>query len=67
MEQIIDTIINGPARYTQEHNLGPELTLVIIIGALLLEFGIISSLPDIQIIPIRTHVFICIIAPDWRW
>ncbi len=41
MEQIIDTIINGPARYTQEHQLGPELTLVIVLGALLLEFGIV--------------------------
>jgi len=41
MEKIIDTIINGPSRYTVEHHLSPTLTLVIVIGVLLLEFGVV--------------------------
>lgn len=39
MQQFIDTLINGPARYTQEHHLSDGWTLVVVIGALLLEFG----------------------------
>jgi hypothetical protein len=38
MQQFLDTLINGPARYTQEHHLSPALTLVVIIVALLAEF-----------------------------
>lgn len=40
MQQFIDTLINGPARYTQEHNLSDGWTLVVVIGALLLELGV---------------------------
>ncbi len=40
MQQLIDTLINGPARYTQAHDLSPGWTLVVVIGALLLEFGV---------------------------
>lgn len=39
MQQFIDTLINGPARYTQEHHLSDGWTLAVVIGALLLEFG----------------------------
>lgn len=39
MQHFIDTLINGPARYTQEHNLSDGWTLVVVIGALLIEFG----------------------------
>lgn len=39
MQQFFDTLLNGPARYTQEHQLSPGWTLVVVIGALLLEFG----------------------------
>lgn len=38
MHHILDTLINGPARYTQEHHLSPGMTLVVVIGALLAEF-----------------------------
>lgn len=40
MHDFIDTLINGPARYTQEHQLSDGWTLAVIIGALLLEFGV---------------------------
>lgn len=39
MQQFIDTLINGPARYTQEYHLSDGWTLMVVIGALLLEFG----------------------------
>ena len=38
MHHFLDTLINGPARYTQEHHLSPGMTLVVVIGALLAEF-----------------------------
>ncbi len=38
MRQLIDTLINGPARYTQLHHLSPVMTLVVVLGALLAEF-----------------------------
>ncbi len=44
MHQFIDTLINGPARYTQEHHLDPVWTLVIVLGALLIEFGTVYLL-----------------------
>lgn len=40
MQNFLDIIINGPARYTVEHHLNAGLTLVIIIGALLIECSI---------------------------
>lgn len=40
MQQFIDTLINGPARYTQEHNFSSGWALVFVLGALLIEFGI---------------------------
>lgn len=40
MQHFMDTLINGPARYAQEHNLSPVWTLVVVIGALLVEFGV---------------------------
>ena len=38
MHHFLDTLINSPARYTQEHHLSPGMTLVVVIGALLAEF-----------------------------
>ncbi len=40
MQEFIDTLINGPARYTQEHNLSSGWALVFVLGALLIEFGV---------------------------
>jgi hypothetical protein len=40
MQNFLDIILNGPARYTVERHLNPGLTLVIIIGALLIEASI---------------------------
>jgi hypothetical protein len=40
MQQFLDTLLNGPARYTQERNMSPGWTLAFVLGALLLEFGI---------------------------
>ncbi|MGD8373941.1 MAG: type IV secretion system DNA-binding domain-containing protein [Candidatus Woesebacteria bacterium] len=40
MPGILDTIINGPVRYTQEHHLSDGWTLVVVIGAFLFEFGV---------------------------
>jgi len=37
MHHFIDTILNGPARYTQEHNYSPGMTLAVIICVFLLE------------------------------
>lgn len=39
MHQLLDTLLNGPARYAQEHDLSPLWTLAVVIGALLIEFG----------------------------
>lgn len=44
MQQFIDTLINGPARYTQEHHLSDVWALVVVIGSLLLEFGAVYLL-----------------------
>lgn len=40
MHHFLDTLINGPARYTQEHHLSPGMTIVIVISALIAEFVI---------------------------
>lgn len=40
MQQLIDTLINGPARYTQEHHLSDGMTLLVVLGALFIEFGL---------------------------
>ena len=40
MQQFIDTLINGPARYTQEHDFSSSWALVFVLGALFIEFGI---------------------------
>lgn len=39
MQQFIDTLINGPARYTQEHNFSSGWALVFVLGALAVEVG----------------------------
>lgn len=44
MEQFVDFLINGAARYTQEHHFSPGWTLVFVIGVLLLEFGVVYLL-----------------------
>lgn len=44
MQEFIDTLINGPARYTQEQHLGPGWTLVVIFGTLLIEVGAVCIL-----------------------
>lgn len=44
MQYFIDTLINGPARYTQEHHLSPAWTLIVIFGALLIEVGAVYLL-----------------------
>lgn len=40
IHQLLDTLFNGPARYTQRQNMGPGKTLLVVIGALLLELGV---------------------------
>jgi type IV secretory pathway TraG/TraD family ATPase VirD4 len=40
MQQFIDTLINGPARYTQEHDFSSGWALVFVLGALFIEFGV---------------------------
>lgn len=44
MQNLIDILINGPARYTQEHHLSPAWTLIVIFGALLIEVGAVYLL-----------------------
>ena len=44
MEQIIDTIINGPTHYGLEHQFDPGWLTVFVLSALLLEIGIAYSL-----------------------
>lgn len=44
MQNLIDTLINGPARYTQEQHLSPGWTLIVIFGALLIEVGAVYIL-----------------------
>lgn len=40
MQQFIDTLINGPARYTQEYDFSSGWALVFVLGALFIEFGV---------------------------
>jgi hypothetical protein len=61
MQQFFDTLLNGPARYTQEHHLGPGWTLVVVLGALLVEFGIVYALVRLLIFIARQTV------PTFRW
>lgn len=44
MYHFFDLLLNGPARYTQTHNFGPGKTLAVVLGALLLEFGVVYIL-----------------------
>jgi len=44
MQDIIDTLINGPARYTQANHLSDGWTLLVILGALLIEICLIIYL-----------------------
>lgn len=44
IEKFIDAIINGPARYTQEHYFSPGWSLTIVIWALLMEIGMLYFL-----------------------
>jgi hypothetical protein len=37
MHQFIDSLINGPARYTEQQHMSPGMTLVVVLGVLLLE------------------------------
>lgn len=37
----VDLLLNGPARYTQQHDMGPGKTLAIVLGALAVEFGVV--------------------------
>ena len=37
MRELLDTLLNGPARYTEQHNFGPGLTLAVVLGVLLAE------------------------------
>lgn len=39
MQQFMDTLINGPARYTQEHHFSSGWALVFVLGALIIEVG----------------------------
>lgn len=38
MIHFLDSLLNGPARYTQSHHLSPLMTLVVVFGALFAEF-----------------------------
>ena len=40
MQHFIDTLLNGPARYTQEHDFSSGWALVFVLGALFIEFGV---------------------------
>lgn len=40
MPQWLDILLNGPARYTQEHNFSSGWALVFVVAALLIEFGV---------------------------
>ncbi len=44
MQRLFDILLNGPARYTEARHLDPLWALVIVLGALLLEFGAIYLL-----------------------
>lgn len=38
MLHLLDSLLNGPARYTQANHLSPLMTLVVVFGALFIEF-----------------------------
>jgi hypothetical protein len=41
LPHLLDTLLNGPARYTQEHHLASWQTLGVVFGALFIEFGVV--------------------------
>jgi hypothetical protein len=41
MHQILNTILNGPAHYTQRHHLSPLMTLVVVLGCLIAELSVV--------------------------
>jgi hypothetical protein len=44
MQSLFDTLLNGPARYMQSHNYDPFLTLAVVLGVLMVEFGAVYIL-----------------------
>lgn len=44
MQQFIDTLINGPARYTQEHNFSSGWALVFVLAVLAIQCGVVYFL-----------------------
>jgi hypothetical protein len=44
VQQLVDTLLNGPARYTQEHHLSSLWTLAVVFGAMFIEFGTVYLL-----------------------
>ena len=38
MLHLLDSLLNGPYRYTQAQHMGPGMTLVVVLGALFIEF-----------------------------
>ena len=38
MLHLLDSLLNGPSRYTQAQHMGPGMTLVVVLGALFIEF-----------------------------
>ncbi|RYX78650.1 type IV secretory system conjugative DNA transfer family protein [bacterium] len=41
MQEFIDTILNGPARYAHEQQFSPVWTLVFVLSALIIEFAVV--------------------------
>ncbi|MGH7157460.1 MAG: type IV secretory system conjugative DNA transfer family protein [Candidatus Saccharimonadales bacterium] len=53
MHDLIDTLINGPARYTVEHHFGPLLTIVFILGILFAEVVALYALGFVLVTAIQ--------------
>jgi hypothetical protein len=44
VERLFDTLFNGPARYMQAHHYDPFVTLAVVLGVLMIEFGVVFIL-----------------------
>jgi len=53
MLQLLDTLLNGPARYTEEHQFEPWLTLVVVIGIFIAEVVAVYVLVRLLVVIVR--------------
>ncbi len=69
MQNLLDTLLNGPSRWTQEQELGDGMTIVVVLGVLAIELAAAPNIIPFVILPIGIFstldpVSACISKPD---